>query len=59
MTFQLVVVSRILLKDFAFKHIIVQIGSETVFEKSRVVILVDSKLASAFDGVLLGFEHLR
>ncbi len=32
---------------------------ETVFEKSRVFNLVDSKLASAFDGDLFGFERLK
>ena len=30
-----------------------------MFEKSQVFNLVDSKLASAFDGDLFGFEHLR
>ncbi len=59
MTFPIGCGVSLLLKDFAFKHIIVWIGLETVFEKSQVFNLVDSKLASAFDGDLFGFEHLR
>ncbi len=56
MTSQLVSVSRFCLKTLPLNT---SLFGETVFEKSRVLILVDSKLASAFDGVLFGFEHLR
>ena len=56
MTFPIGYSVSFLLKDFALNT---SLFGETVFEKSRVFNLVDSKLATAFDGVLFGFEHLR
>jgi hypothetical protein len=58
--FQLVVVSHFCSKTLPLNTSLFKLGHERqCLRKVEFLILVDSELASAFDGVLFGFEHLR
>ncbi len=60
MTFPIGYSVSFLLKDFALNTSLFELDRERqCLRKVGFLILVNSKLASAFDGDLFGFEHLR